>query len=239
MHTRLGGRRLRVRRCDRIGPGGRLWRRDTREAVSCEKIKLSLEVKRNIKQKQKSQWTDPWFAVDTKLFCLPCLSRVHKQRWSRYGRVGLRLAVLTLILNITTPLWDAWEETQKLYCPHPPSVPLFVMWMGSPRRGPVIGGEQHLSREPVTTGDPDWPLRTWPCRVRPTWIELLCARAYICMRRRVAAPTVAVQSKHKRQRKVSAFLSVCDDALQKSARVCRLSCGKCSIFWLSWDFVFA
>lgn len=186
--------------------------------------------------KTKNQWTDPLFAVDTKLFCLQCLSRVRKQRWGRHGRVGLRLAAFTLIFNITTPLWDAWEETQKLSCPWPPpplSLSLSCGRACPPRRGPVIGGEQHLSREPVTTRDPDWPLRTWPCRVRPTWIELLCARAYICMRRRVA-----VQSKHKGQRKVSAFLSV-DDALQKSARVCRLNCGKCSIFWLSWDFVFA
>lgn len=83
--------------------------------------------------KTKNQWTDPLFAVDTKLFCLQCLSRVRKQRWGRHGRVGLRLAAFTLIFNITTPLWDAWEETQKLCCPWrplTPSVPLFVMWTG-------------------------------------------------------------------------------------------------------------
>lgn len=165
--------------------------------------------------------------------CPQTAVRQVRPRWSQVSSINPHLqhyntAVERLRRNIKTvrPL------------PPPSLCPSLCHVTGSPRRGPVIGGEQHLSREPVTTGDPDWPLRTWPCRVRPTWIELLCARAYICMRRRVAAATVAVQSKHKRQRKVSAFLSVCDDALEKSPRVCRLSCGKCSIFWLSWDFVF-
>lgn len=127
-----------------------------------------------------------WHKVVQLAVLVSCTQTAEKQA-RPHGVSGLRC--LPCVSNIPPPLWGAWRETHQQCCPCRPrlAVPPFVTWTGSPGGRPGIGGEQHLSREAVTMRVPDWPLRTWPRRVRPAWIELLCTCAYTCMRRRVAA----------------------------------------------------
>lgn len=136
-------------------------------------IQLSLEMKRNIKQKQKNQCIDPWFCCwhNVALFAIFVSWTQTAAKQARLH--GSRLAVFTLcevasglVFTWPPPPLNTWHQTQTVLPPLASStlVSLFVTWMGLPRGRSVIGGEQHLSS-----------VGSWLA----CWKELLCTCVYM------------------------------------------------------------
>lgn len=207
-----GGRRLRVLRCDRIGLGGVFGTEIAgKPTMAWNTAKLSLEMKRNIKQKLKNLCIDPTFVLLTQCcsVCHCCVvdaksSEAGTSAWTQVSSVYPLQSGIGTRLHMTAPPLDAWHQTQKLCSLTPP--PPLSLSHGWACRGAGLWLVENNT----------WAESRWQCGILIGLSEPAVQsaadlnRAFVCacLHLHTQASGNTVQSEHKRQNKGPAFLCV-------------------------------